>query len=85
MVAGQAGTHGRLAINPVEEVFRSVLGAAPNRLPDMAGKSATGIRGNGVSAIRTRAPVRTTAAHVLQLNINYQFYLVYQVAIVPNG
>jgi len=56
MVVGQAGAHGRLVIDPAEQVFRSALGAAPNRRPDMAGKSATGIRRKGMSATRTRAP-----------------------------
>ena len=60
-VAGQAGAHGRLVINPAEQVFRSVLGAARNRRPDMAGKRATEVRGKVADATRTRALVRTTS------------------------
>jgi len=67
MVVGQAGAHGRLVIDPAEQVFRSALGAAPNRRPDMAGKSATGIRRKGMSATRTRASVRTTAGQVFAI------------------
>ena len=59
-VVGQAGVHGRLVVNPAEQVFRSVLGAAPNRRPDMAGKPAKETRGKVVGATRTRAQVRTT-------------------------
>ena len=61
MVVGQDGAHGRLAINPAGQAFKSVLGAARNRLPDMAGKRAMDIRGKVVNATRTRAPVRTTS------------------------
>ena len=61
MVVGQDGAHGRLVINPAEQVFKSVLGAARNRLQRMAGKRAMDIRGTVVSATRTRAPVRTTS------------------------
>ena len=64
MVVGQAGAHGRLVMKPVEQGFRSVLGAALNRRPDMAGKSVTGIRGKAVSATHTCAPVRTTTGQV---------------------
>ena len=60
MVVGQDGAHGRLVINPAEQAFKSVLGAARNRLQHMAGKRAMDIRGKVVSATRTRAPVRTT-------------------------
>lgn len=61
MVVGQAGVHGRLVVSPAEQVFKSVLGAARNRRPDMAGKRATEIRGKVVGVTRTLAPVRTTA------------------------
>jgi len=50
MVVGQAGAHGRLVVNPVEQVFTSVLGAARNLRPNMAGKRAMEIRGKVVSA-----------------------------------
>lgn len=61
MVVGQDGAHGRLVINPAGQAFKGVLGAARNRLPDMAGKRAMDIRGKVVNATRTRAPVRTTS------------------------
>lgn len=61
MVVGQDGARGRLVINPAGQAFKSVLGAARNRLPDMAGKRAMDIRGKVVNATRTRAPVRTTS------------------------
>lgn len=56
MVVGQDGAHGRLVINPAGQAFKSVLGAARNRLQDMAGESAMDIRGKVVSATRSRAP-----------------------------
>ena len=45
MVVGQAGARGRFVINPAEQVCKSVLGAARNRLQVMAGKPAMDIRG----------------------------------------
>ena len=65
MVAGQAGAHGHLAVNPAEQVLRSVLGAARNQCPNMAGKHVTEIRGNVAGATRTRALVRTTLSSFL--------------------
>ena len=67
MGVGQVGAHGRLVINPAEQVFRSVLGAARNRRPNMAGKRATEIRGKVARATRTRAPVRTTSCEVFTI------------------
>ena len=59
MVVGQAGAHGRLVVNPVEQVFTSVLGAARNLRPHMAVKCTMEIGGKVVSATSTHAPVRT--------------------------
>lgn len=50
MVGGQAGARGRLVVNPVEQVFTSVLGAARNLRPNMAGKRAMEILGKVASA-----------------------------------
>ena len=60
MVVGQAGANGRRVINPAEQVCKSVLAAARNRLQVMAGEPAVDIRGKVVSATRTCALVRTT-------------------------
>ena len=60
MVVGQAGARGRFVINPAEQVCKSVLGAARNRLQVMAGKPAMDIRGKVVSATHTCALVRTS-------------------------
>ena len=60
MVVGQVGAHGRRVISPAEQVCKSVLAVARNRLPDMAGENAMDIRGKVMSVTRTRAPVRTT-------------------------
>lgn len=64
MVVGQIGAHGRLVVNPAEQVFRNVLGAARSQSPNMAGKRATEICGKVVGATHGHAPVRTSSCKV---------------------
>ena len=66
-MVGQVGVHGIPAINPVEPVFKSVLGAARAQRPVMVGNLAKEQRGKRTSVIRMRVQVRRIRTHALFL------------------
>ena len=74
MVVGRVGVLGHLVVNPAEQVFRNVLGAATNRRPVMAGKRAKERRGKVMGATRSHVLVRTTSifsfCRVLSKNVS---------------
>ena len=57
-MVGQVGVTGILVVNPVEPVFKSVLGVARAPRPFMAGNLAKEQRGKVISVIRMRVQVR---------------------------